>query len=154
MEIQEQATRTAATLAIILAALTLTVAGMAAAAWFVGPVSELDADMAEMLRFIVLALTLMIGIQSYVMLNVMRRQFASMPSPAARIRQWQSRTLVLAAGAEAAAMFAGVVALLVGWSWHLAPAYVLFAGVLFYVWPTGKVAAHVAGLEQTADKYR
>lgn len=154
MEIQEQVTRTAASLAIILAALALAVTGMAVAAWLLGPIGELDADTAEMLRFVVLGLTLMIGIQSYVMLNVMRRQFANMPSPSARIRQWQSRTLVLAAGAEGAAIFAGVVALLAGWSWHMVPAYVLLAAVLYYVWPTGKVAARVAGLEQPADKYR
>lgn len=145
--------RTALSLMVILSALALAVVGLAATAFVIGPIGDVEPDIAEMLRFIALGMTLVIGIQSYVMAGVMRRKFAIMASPGARLAQWQSRTLVLAAGAEAAAIFAGVVALLSGWSWHLAPAYVLFAALLIYLWPTGNLAASIAGIDPPDDKY-
>jgi hypothetical protein len=137
--------RTAGTVAVLLGALTMAVVIMAALAWHMGPITELDAEAATALRNVVLILTAMIAIQSAVLHRVFERKRQAAADGAARIQQWRSGVIAIAAGAEGGALFASIVALLTGPSWHMFPAQALFAAVLVMVWPTPGRVAEVLG---------
>jgi hypothetical protein len=142
-----------AKLAIIYAALTLGVMGMAAAAWIAGPMTELDADVADLLRDLVVLLTVVTAIQVVVLFRVQGARMQALPDLPARLAAYRGRTIAMAASAEGVALFAGVIALLTGASWHAIPAYVLFAAVIAWTWPTPKRLIATVAPQSVPDKY-
>jgi hypothetical protein len=108
--------------------------------------AELDADVADLLRDLVVLLTVVTAIQVVVLFRVQGARMQALPDLPARLAAYRGRTIAMAASAEGVALFAGVIALLTGASWHAIPAYVLFASVIAWTWPTPKrIGLAVAG---------
>ncbi|MBX3461316.1 MAG: hypothetical protein KF696_15330 [Planctomycetes bacterium] len=123
-------------LMIVTAAIIISAVMFSAVAVALGPIGEMDDDLTQMLRYGMLAVTVAIGMQTAAMNMVFARKIASAQGADAKLAAVRTRTIVLMAGGEAAALMAALVILLTGPSVLVAPAFGLFVLVAAIVFPT------------------
>ncbi len=155
MESDAQVDKAIAGISVVLAAFSLAVMSFAVVAALVGPVGDLDSDMTSMLRYAALGLTVMVLIQNTVLMQTLLTRVRNAKTDAERLAALRTRAIVLAGSAEGAALLSGVVILLCGFTWHVVPAYGLFAVMVAALWPTRDRFRQALGGEPApkADKY-
>ena len=148
-----QAIANTARMGIFVAAMTVGVLAFTGVAFALGPVAEPEVrEGLEILRLVVLALPLLeLGMLAQIWM-IMGRRMQTAESTQAKLAAYRSRMIIAMALVEAPALLAGVVILMLGFSWHVIPALVVFvAGVAAVVPTPGRIKAAL-GMPQ--DKYK
>lgn len=138
--------RASLNLTILLFALLNGVVIFMGVALAIGPISA-ESEELQVLRWVALGLPLVelpAAAQVYAVLSKRIREGEGWQ---ARLGGLRSRTIVVAAMLEAPALLAGIVTLLLGFSWHVVPALVLFLAGLAVLAPTPRRLQQQAGKE-------
>jgi hypothetical protein len=119
-----------------------------------GPISPDSVDL-QVLRWVVLGLPLFeLGVVAQ-LYSLLGKRIRDGESWQARLAALRSRTIVVAAMLEAPALLAGIVTLLLGFSWHVIPALVVFVAGLALIAPTPRRIVQQVGREdgRIPDRY-
>lgn len=156
MDYEKTVKQTSVQLMILLFAFANGVILFGAVAFAIGPITEPEArEGLEILRLIAAGLPLLeLAMAAQIWMTMSKRMEAA-DGWEQRVGILRSRTIVVAALFEAPALFAGVVILLLGPSWHVIPAFVLFVGAMAALLPTPQRVKQIVGNEDgtPADKY-
>lgn len=140
-------------LIIVVGAMTMMVVVFTAVGFALGPVvaDEAGREKLDVLRLVALALPLLeLGMLAQIWMVISRRMQAAEDVPA-RLAIYRGRTIICVALLEGPALLAAVCVLLLGFSWHVIPALVIFALGIAALMPTpGRVRA-AAGVK--SDQY-
>lgn len=131
-------------LGILLFAFTFGVLTFAGVAFALGPVAQ-EPESLQVLRWVALGLPLVelpVALQLWIINGKRLREAEGWQ---ARIAALRARTIVIAAMFEAPALFAGVVMLLLGFSWHVLPAFALFLAGMLALAPTPRRVQQLVG---------
>ncbi|MCZ7607753.1 MAG: hypothetical protein M5U25_17150 [Planctomycetota bacterium] len=120
----------------------------------IGPISP-EAEGLDVLRWVVLGLPLIELPAAAQVYGLLGRRIRDGEGWQARLAALRSRTIVVAAMLEAPALLAGIVTLLLGFSWHVIPALALFAAGLALIAPTPRRVVQQVGREdgRIPDQY-
>lgn len=146
--------QTTLTLTVLLFALVSGVLIFMGVALATGPISPDSVDM-QVLRWVVLGLPLFeLGAVAQ-LYTVLGKRIRDGEGWQARLGALRSRTIVVAAMLEAPALLAGIVTLLLGFSWHVIPALVVFVAGLALIAPTPRRIVQQVGREdgRIPDRY-
>lgn len=146
--------QTVLTLTVLLFALVSGAIAFMGVAVAIGPLSP-DAEGLDTLRWVVLGLPLIeLGAVAQIY-SLLGKRIREGEGWQARLNALRSRTIVVAAMLEAPALLAGIVTLLIGFSWHVVPALVVFVAGLALIAPAPRRVAQLVGREdgRIADQY-
>lgn len=146
--------QTTLTLTVLLFALVSGVLVFMGVALATGPISPDSVDL-QVLRWVVLGLPLFeLGVVAQ-LYSLLGKRIRDGESWQARLGALRSRTIVVAAMLEAPALLAGIVTLLLGFSWHVIPALVVFVAGLALIAPTPRRIVQQVGREdgRIPDRY-
>lgn len=146
--------QTTLTLTVLLFALVSGVVIFMGVALAMGPISPEAADL-QVLRWVVLGLPLIELPAVAQLYGLLGKRIRDGEGWQARLVALRSRTIVVAAMLEAPALLAGIVTLLLGFSWHVIPALVVFLAGLALIAPTPRRVKQQIGLEdgRIPDQY-
>lgn len=143
--------KVAVQLMVLAAAIVSGAAMFCGAAAVIGPIGDMEDDFAQMLRYGSIAVAVAIGMQTAALNMSFARKIERAETTEAKLAAIRARTIVILAGGEAAALVAGVVILLTGFSVLLMPALGLFVVVVAGIFPTPKRVQQA--LTPGKDKY-
>ncbi|MCC7510779.1 MAG: hypothetical protein IT464_15555 [Planctomycetes bacterium] len=152
---EKQIADTARGLGIVVGATVLLATAFGVAGAVYGPIGEVETDMFDIIRYGQLALTVMAAVQGSVMNRALTAKLEKAGTDEAKLAVYKTRALIVVAGAEGAALFAGIALLLTGPHVLTVPAFVLFAVVTVVMFPTpARVRLALTGKPaETKDKY-
>lgn len=152
---EKQITDTTRSMGIVVAATAVLATAFGIAGAVYGPIGDVDGDMFDIIHYGQLALAVMAAAQASVMNRSLTAKLEKAETVEARSAVYRARTIIVVAGAEAAALFAGVALLLTGLHVLVVPAFVLFAVVVVVMFPTpARVRQALTGNPPEAkDKY-
>ena len=156
MEYEKAVKQTSLQLMILLFAFANGVILFGAVGFAMGPILEPEArEGLEILRWIAAGLPLLELAMAAQLWMAMGKRMADADGWEARLGILRSRTIVVAALFEAPALLAGVVLLLLGPSWHVILAFVVFIGGIAGLLPTQSRVAQAIGREDGSkpDQY-
>ncbi|MBK8207941.1 MAG: hypothetical protein IPK87_14285 [Planctomycetes bacterium] len=152
---EKQITDTTRSMGIVVAATVFLATAFGIAGAVYGPIGDVDGDMFDIIRYGQLALAVMAAVQASVMNRALTTKLEKAETVEAKLAVYKARTIIVVAGAEGAALFAGIALLLTGAHVLLIPAFVLFAVVVAVMFPTpARVRQALTGNPPDAkDKY-
>lgn len=141
-------------LTVVVAALAAGPLLFGAVAIWLGPVGELDPQLAQTLTWVSWALAASQLMTMAVLFPSMSRRIQAAPDVATKLGQFRARSIVLMAMGEGAALFAGVLILLTGETLAALPGFAALPIALLLAFPSrGRMSREVLG-QSRIDAYR
>lgn len=136
MSYKDYVKRTSVTLMMVTVNLMFGVIALPAIGVFVGPLMDPNGGTANILRWIALALPVLEAPVAFLIYTGQGRRMAGFENWETRLALFRARAIFTTGLIEAPALFAGVVVILAGFTWHVIPAIAMFFIVVALIFPT------------------